>query len=92
MKDVLSDLMKVVNDRKENPKEGSYTNYLLDTGIDKILKKVGEESAEVIIASKNNESSEVVYEVADLMYHITVLLVELGIDWNDIDKELSKRR
>lgn len=92
MKDILLELMTIVNDRKQNPKEGSYTNYLFNSGIDKILKKVGEECAEVIIASKNQESSEVVYEVADLMYHITVLLVDLGIDWEDIVKELSKRR
>ncbi len=91
-KDVLNELIDVVNDRKNNPKEGSYTNYLFDKGIDKILKKVGEETAEVIIAAKNTDDSELTYEIADLMYHLTVLLSVKEQDWNNIYKELKKRR
>ena len=83
---------EVIKDRKENPKEGSYTNYLFNKGIDKILKKVGEESAEVIIAAKNNSKSETVYESADLMYHLMVLMVEMDITMDDIYEELQKRR
>jgi phosphoribosyl-ATP pyrophosphohydrolase/phosphoribosyl-AMP cyclohydrolase len=80
-----------VRNRKENPKSGSYTNYLFDQGIDKILKKVGEETAEVIIAAKNNSSSELIYEVADLMYHLSVLLEERQLTWQDIAAELKGR-
>ena len=72
--------------------EGSYTAYLFDKGIDKILKKVGEENAEVIIAAKNREKSEVVYEVSDLIYHLLVLLVEQGVELGDIFDELKSRR
>ena len=72
--------------------EGSYTAYLFDKGIDKILKKVGEENAEVIIAAKNREKSEVVYEVSDLIYHLLVLLVEQGVELGDIFTELKSRR
>jgi phosphoribosyl-ATP pyrophosphohydrolase len=78
-------------DRKANPKEGSYTNYLFDKGIDKICKKIGEEAAEVIIASKNNNPDEIRYEVADLIYHLTVLLVNQGLTWDDICQELINR-
>ncbi|TCK98259.1 phosphoribosyl-ATP pyrophosphatase /phosphoribosyl-AMP cyclohydrolase [Natranaerovirga hydrolytica] len=89
---VLTDVYDVIVDRKENPKEGSYTNYLLEKGIDKILKKVGEETAEVIIGAKNEGNEEVVYEISDLIYHLSVLMVEKDVNWNDILKELSKRR
>ena len=89
---ILKELYQVVADRRINPKEGSYTNYLFDKGLDKILKKVGEEAAEVIIASKNRSAAEVVYEVSDLVYHLMVLLVEQGITLNDIYNELKKRR
>lgn len=89
---VLDEVMQVVLDRKENPKEGSYTNYLFDKGIDKILKKVGEETAEVIIGAKNEGTSEIVYEISDLLYHITVLLAQKGTTWEEIYKELGKRR
>lgn len=86
----LSKLYAVILDRKKNPKEGSYTNYLLKEGINKILKKIGEETAETIIAAKDSPN-DVVFEVADLIYHLTVLLVELGISWDEISNELEKR-
>ena len=88
----LSELYEVVLKRKVNRVEGSYTSYLFDKGLDKILKKIGEESAEVIIAAKNDEKSELVYEISDLLYHLTVLMVEKGVDYKDIDEELEKRR
>lgn len=88
---ILNDVYRVVKDRKDNPKEGSYTNYLFDKGIDKILKKVGEETAEVIIGAKNANKDEIRYEVADLMYHLTVMLCERGMDWQDIYRELAGR-
>ena len=86
----LSNLEKVIKDRKQNPKEGSYTNYLFKEGIDKILKKVGEEATETIIAAKNKKE-DVIYEVSDLMYHLTVLLAELDISWDEIKTELEQR-
>lgn len=89
---ILKEVYDVVVDRKANPKEGSYTNYLFDKGIDKICKKVGEEAAEVIIAAKNNSRDEIRYEVADLLYHLTVLMVNQGLTWDEICDELSKRR
>ncbi|KDR95107.1 phosphoribosyl-ATP pyrophosphatase /phosphoribosyl-AMP cyclohydrolase [Peptoclostridium litorale DSM 5388] len=90
-KDVLKDLYVLIQDRKENPVEGSYTNYLFEKGIDKILKKVGEEAAEVIIGAKNLDRAEITYEVSDLVYHILVLLVETGVSIEDIKSELAKR-
>jgi phosphoribosyl-ATP pyrophosphohydrolase/phosphoribosyl-AMP cyclohydrolase len=89
---ILQELYDVIDSRKRYPKEGSYTCYLFEEGIDKILKKVGEESSEVIIAAKNRDKGEVVYEVSDLLYHILVLLVEQGISLGDIHDELRKRR
>jgi phosphoribosyl-ATP pyrophosphohydrolase/phosphoribosyl-AMP cyclohydrolase len=89
---VLEEVYQVVLDRKNNPKEGSYTNYLFDKGIDKILKKVGEETAEVIIGAKNEGCEEIIYEISDLLYHLTVLIVEKGATWDEIFKELGKRR
>ena len=86
----LSNLEKIVKDRKENPKEGSYTNYLFTEGLDKILKKVGEEATETIIAAKTKKE-DVIYEVSDLVYHLTVMLTELGISWDEIKTELEKR-
>lgn len=86
--DGLYDLLK---GRKENMPEGSYTTYLFEKGIDKILKKVGEECTEVIIASKANDKKEAIYEVADLAYHIMVMMVEMGISVDDIRKELASR-
>lgn len=88
---ILQKLYDTIENRRQNPKEGSYTNYLFKEGIDKILKKVGEESAEVIIGAKNLSKDEVIYETSDLIYHITVLLVEMGIEIKDIKKELNKR-
>ncbi len=82
----------IIAERKKNPKEGSYTNYLLSAGIDKILKKVGEEATEVIIASKNNDKAEVVFEVSDLLFHLSVLMLELGVTWDDVYQELAKRK
>lgn len=84
------DYETIVN-RKENPKEGSYTNYLFDKGIDKILKKVGEEATEIVIASKNPDLQELRYEIADFMYHLMVLMVERGLSWDDITEELAAR-
>ncbi|MBQ2614153.1 MAG: bifunctional phosphoribosyl-AMP cyclohydrolase/phosphoribosyl-ATP diphosphatase HisIE [Clostridia bacterium] len=88
---ILYDVYNIIVDRVKNPKEGSYTNYLFEKGIDKMLKKVGEESAEVIIASKNYVKAEVQYETADLLYHLSVVLVEQGLTWDDIFGELSSR-
>lgn len=89
---ILYEIYKTIIDRRDNPKEGSYTNYLFEKGIDKMLKKVGEEAAEVIIAAKNPDKSETIYEVSDLMYHISVVLAEKGITWDDIFNELKGRR
>ena len=89
---VLLEDYKIIMDRKENPKEGSYTNYLFDKGIDKILKKCGEEATEIVIAAKNPDSEELKYEIADFLYHMMVLMVECDIDWSDITKELVNRR
>ena len=88
---VFEKVFKVIEERKDSPKEGSYTNYLFDKGIDKILKKVGEEATEIIIAAKNPDSQELKYEISDFLYHIMVLMVEKGVNWKDITKELSRR-
>ena len=88
---VLEDVMKVILDRKENPKEGSYTNYLFDKGIDKILKKVGEEATEIVIAAKNPEPEESKYEIADFLYHVMVLMAVKGLTWEDVMEELANR-
>ena len=90
--EILDELYAVIQDRRVNPKEGSYTNYLFTKGIDKMCKKLGEESAEVIIAAKNNSATEVTYEAGDLLYHLLVLLVEQGVTLDDIYAELKKRR
>lgn len=87
----LSKLESVIRDRKENPVEGSYTNYLFREGLDKILKKVGEEATETIIAAKTKRD-DVIYEVSDLVYHLSVLLAELNISWDEIKDELEKRK
>lgn len=89
---VLNEEYDIIADRKKNPKEGSYTNYLFDKGIDKILKKCGEEATELVIAAKNPEAEELKYEISDFLYHMMVLMVECGVDWNDIMKELANRR
>ena len=87
----LNDLMKLIKDRKSNKVEGSYTSYLFDKGLDKILKKVGEESTEVIIAAKDKDKAETIYEIADLTYHVLVLMAEAGIEPEEIIKELESR-
>ncbi len=87
----LESLMKLIEGRKTEKKEGSYTTYLFEKGIDKILKKVGEECTEVIIAGKANDKAETVYEISDLVYHVMVLMIEMGISLDDIHKELASR-
>ena len=89
---ILEEDYNIIVDRKNNPKEGSYTNYLFDKGIDKILKKCGEEASEIIIAAKNEGSEELKYEIADFLYHMMVLMAECGLDWEDITRELADRR
>ncbi len=88
---VLRALYETVLNRRDNKKEGSYTCYLFEKGLDKILKKVGEECSETIIAAKNGDNSETVYEIADLIYHLTVMMVEEGIELDDVLAELDKR-
>ncbi|MCD8074139.1 MAG: bifunctional phosphoribosyl-AMP cyclohydrolase/phosphoribosyl-ATP diphosphatase HisIE [Lachnospiraceae bacterium] len=88
---VFEEVFSVIEDRKIHPKEGSYTNYLFNKGIDKILKKVGEEASEIIIAAKNPDPEEVVYEISDFLYHVMVLMSEKGLTWEDITEELAKR-
>ena len=88
---VFQDVYNIIADRKINRREGSYTNYLFDKGIDKILKKCGEEATEMVIAAKNINPSELTYEISDLLYHMMVLMVERGLTWDDITKELSNR-
>ncbi|MBP5730694.1 MAG: bifunctional phosphoribosyl-AMP cyclohydrolase/phosphoribosyl-ATP diphosphatase HisIE [Clostridia bacterium] len=87
----LDGLMEMLKGRKLTPKEGSYTSYLFDKGLDKILKKIGEESTEVIIAGKAQDKPETVYEIADLVYHVMVLMVEAGISIDDVRAELGRR-
>ncbi len=87
----LSSLMELISGRKTDKKEGSYTTYLFEKGLDKILKKVGEESTEVIIAGKAGDKRETVYEIADLTYHVMVLMIEMGISLDDIKAELASR-
>ena len=84
-------LMELIRGRKTEKKEGSYTTYLFEKGLDKICKKVGEESTEVIIAAQHNDRKETVYEIADLAYHVMVLMIQQGIDLEDIFKELASR-
>jgi phosphoribosyl-ATP pyrophosphohydrolase/phosphoribosyl-AMP cyclohydrolase len=88
---ILYSIYDTVIDRANNPIEGAYTNYLLEKGIDKILKKVGEETAEVIIAAKNTSKEEVIYETADLLYHLSVMLYTKDVKWEDVFSELKKR-
>ena len=89
---VFEDVFQVIQERKEHPKEGSYTNYLFEKGIDKILKKVGEECTEIVIAAKNPDTEEIKYEISDFLYHLMVLMAERGLEWKDITKELAERR
>ncbi len=87
----LEELMTLIEGRKTEKKEGSYTTYLFEKGLDKILKKVGEESTEVIIAAKDQDKKETIYEIADLTYHVMVLMIEAGISLKDIHEELASR-
>ena len=89
---ILEQVYDVIRDRKENPQEGSYTNYLLEKGIEKISKKVGEEASETIIAAMKNNKEEVTYEVADLLYHLLVLCYDRGVTPQDLWEELARRR
>ena len=88
---VFQDVYDVILDRKVHPKEGSYTNYLFDKGIDKILKKVGEECTEIVIAAKNPDKEEIKYEISDFMYHVMVLMAEKDVTWEEITRELARR-
>lgn len=87
----LNAISEIIADREKNPREGSYTNYLLDKGIDKVLKKVGEEAAETIIAAKNTDNRELICEAADLLYHMSVMLHIKGASWDDVFGELMER-
>lgn len=86
---LLQEVYNLILDRKENPQEGSYINYLFDKGIDKILKKIGEECTDLVIAAKNDDKEESISEISDLLYHIMVLMTEKGISWEDIGEELT---
>lgn len=88
---VFQSVMSVIEDRKVHPKEGSYTNYLFEKGLDKILKKLGEEATEIVIASKNPNPNEIKYEIADFLYHMMVLMAQKGVTWDEIIEELAKR-
>ena len=88
---VFESVYDTIADRKEHPKDGSYTNYLFEKGIDKILKKVGEEATEIVIAAKNPSAEEIKYEISDFLYHVMVLMVERGVTWEDITKEMADR-
>lgn len=88
---IFDQVMNTILERKENPKEGSYTNYLFEKGIDKILKKVGEEATEIVIAAKNPDSDELKYEICDFLYHMMVLMAERDVHWKEITKELASR-
>lgn len=88
---VFDDVYAIIKDRKIHPKGGSYTNYLFDKGIDKILKKVGEEATEIVIAAKNPNSEEVIYEASDFLYHLMVLMVEKNVTWEEVTRELAQR-
>lgn len=89
--EILNELMDVIRDRQVMRPDGSYTSYLFNEGQDKILKKVGEETSEVIVASKNNEKGPILYEMADLVYHLMVLMAYHGLSWADIYRELGER-
>lgn len=89
--DYIKNEYQIILDRREDKQEGSYTCYLFDQGIDKILKKVGEECTEMVIAAKNNDKEETIYEITDLIYHTLVMMANQGITPEDIEKELEKR-
>ncbi len=85
------DLMELLRGRKANPKEGSYTTYLFEKGVDKILKKIGEETTEVILSAKDGDNANMVYEICDLMYHVMVLMVETGVELDEVKREMASR-
>ena len=91
MRDTLKALTETIRDRQEHPREGSYTCHLLTAGRDEILKKVGEEAVEVVVAGAMQDDSRVLYETADLVYHLLVMLAERGLDWSDVEAELASR-
>jgi len=88
---VFENVFAVIQDRKQHPKEGSYTNYLFDKGLDKILKKLGEEATEIVIAAKNPNANEIKYEISDFLYHMMVLMAEKNVTWEEITAELARR-
>ncbi len=90
--EIIKELYEVIVDRKNNPVENSYTNYLMDKGVEKIAKKVGEEAVETAIAAAKKDKSEVIGEIADLEYHLLVLMVEMGISLEELEAELKSRR
>lgn len=90
--ELMDELFELIEDRKANPREGAYTTYLFEKGVDKICKKIGEEATEVVIAAKNDVKGEIVYEISDLLYHTLVLMVDRGVNLDDIYKELKSRR
>lgn len=92
LNDALMEEYSVIKGRKDTPQEGSYTSYLFGKGKDKILKKIGEEATETIIAAKDNDKGEVVAEACDLLFHLEVLMVEMGITWQDIADKITERR
>ena len=91
MSDTLKNLYSAISEKKSTPMEGSYTSYLFERGIDKILMKIGEECTEIVIAAKNPNPEEIKYEISDFLYHMMVLMVEKGITWEDVMQELSQR-
>lgn len=90
--EIIKELYEVIVDRKNNPVENSYTNYLMDKGVEKIAKKVGEEAVETAIAAAKKDKTEVIGEIADLEYHLLVLMVEMGISLEELEAELKSRR
>ncbi|MDR2532810.1 MAG: phosphoribosyl-ATP diphosphatase [Oscillospiraceae bacterium] len=91
MSDVFNNLYELISERKNNPKQNSYTSYLFEKGLDKILKKCGEECSELIIAAKNSDNDELKNEIADLIYHVMVLCVESKLEWREIEEVLNGR-
>ena len=89
---LLNEEYEVIKARKENMQEGSYTCYLFNKGLDKILKKIGEEATETIIAAKNNDKEEIVGEICDVLFHTEVMMVELGLSWEDVAEVIAQRR
>ena len=88
---IFEEVYATIADRKETPRDGSYTNHLFEQGIDNILKKLGEECTEIVIAAKNPGENEIKYEISDYMYHLMVLMVEKGVTWEDITNEIAQR-